>query len=254
MEIGALVKELQSGISARGTSGYWEMPRVQGRGGADGAGGAGGGGMPRITWSFDSGPARPRDVPDRRPVSHHRGRAAHRCRARPAVRRHRGRRHRLRAGKGCVRSIVDRTREADGRDDLDLRSVMLTLGRRARAHDRVRRVPRRGRRVLRRGAHVGRGAQLRHAAAAPRRSRCPMDHDGLDVDVLEAELARLRARRPATEDALHDHDVQHADGLVVVAAARASACSSSPTSTSSSCSRTTCTASCATTARRSPRC
>src|SRR5215203_7017763 len=61
MEIGALVKELQSGISARGTSGYWEMPRLQGRG--DGGGGNGGGGMPRISWSFDSGLPDPSTFP-----------------------------------------------------------------------------------------------------------------------------------------------------------------------------------------------
>ena len=176
MEIGALVKELQSGISARGTSGYWEMPRVQGRGGADGGG--------ERRWHAAHHlvvrlrPARPRDVPDRRPLPHHRGGAAHRRRAWPPVRRHRARRHRLRLG----RAAPDHRRpHPRGRRPRRHRPPVgdAHLGRRARAHDRVRRVPRGRRRVLRRSPHVGRGAQLRAAlwrrgdlgADGPRRAR-----------------------------------------------------------------------------------
>src|SRR3954469_26007958 len=188
MEIGALVKELQSGISARGTSGYWEMPRVQGRGGADGEGGDGG--TPRITWSFDSGLPDPATFP-----------IDDLCRITEEVLRTDAE-HGLQYGgiahggigygwEGLRQIIVERTREADGRDDLDLRSVMLTSG----------------------GAHaltIACDAFLEEGdvfcVEAPtwgavlnsgRRSGAeaisvPMDHDGLDVDVLEEELARLR--------------------------------------------------------------
>ncbi len=191
MEIGALVKELQSGISARGTSGYWEMPRVQGRGGADGAGGAGGGGTPRITWSFDSGLPDPATFP-----------IDDLCRITEDVLRTDAEQGLQYGGiahggigygwEGLRQIIVDRTREADGRDDLDLRSVMLTSG----------------------GAHaltIACDAFLEEGdvfcveaptwgAVLNSGRRCgaeaisvPMDRDGLDVDALEAELARLRS-------------------------------------------------------------
>ena len=189
MEIGALIKELQSGISARGTSGYWEMPRLQGRGGADGAGGGVSGGMPRIAWSFDSGLPDPATFP-----------IDDLCRITEDVLRTNAE-HGLQYGgiahggigygwEGLRQIIVDRTRAADGRD-FDLRSVMLTSG----------------------GAHaltIACDAFLEEGdvfcveaptwgAVLMSGRRCgaeaisvPMGHDGLDVDALEAELARLR--------------------------------------------------------------
>ena len=186
MEIGALVKELQSGISARGTSGYWEMPRLQGRGGGEGSGG----GIPRIAWSFDSGLPDPATFP-----------IDDLCRITEDVLRTDAE-HGLQYGgiahggigygwEGLRQIIVDRTRAADGRD-FDLRSVMLTSG----------------------GAHaltIACDTFLEEGdvfcveaptwgAVLNSGRRCgaeaisvPMDHDGLDVDALEAELVRLRA-------------------------------------------------------------
>jgi 2-aminoadipate transaminase len=186
MEIGALVKELQSGISARGHSGYWEMPRVTARGGAGGAGG----GMPRITWSFDSGLPDPSTFP-----------IDDLCRIIEEVLRTDASQGLQYGGiehggiaygyEGLRKLLVDRVREHDGRD-LDLRSVMLTSG----------------------GAHaltIACDAFLEEGdvfcveaptwgAVLMSGQRCgaeaisaPMDHDGLDVDVLESELARLRS-------------------------------------------------------------
>jgi 2-aminoadipate transaminase len=188
MEIGALVKELQSGISARGHSGYWEMPRLQGRG--PGGGGGAGGGMPRITWSFDSGLPDPATFP-----------IDDLCRITEDVLRNDAENGLQYGGiahggigygwEGLRQLIVDRTREADGRD-FDLRSVMLTSG----------------------GAHaltIACDAFLEEGdvfcveaptwgAVLGSGQRCgaeaisvPMDRDGLDVDELEAQLARLRS-------------------------------------------------------------
>ena len=186
MEIGALVKELQSGISARGTSGYWEMPRVQGRGGGDG-----GGGMPRIAWSFDSGLPDPTTFPidDLCRITEHVLRTDAEQGLQYGGVAHGGIAY---GWEGLRQLIVDRTRAADGRDDFDLRCVMLTSGGAAAltiACDAFLEegdvfcveAPTWGF-VLNNGRRAGADAIA-----------VPMDRDGLDVDVLERELARLRS-------------------------------------------------------------